>query len=135
MLPRAASQTSLAFPGHLIHYCGSMFTFISQLIPAPDLQTSSSHKTFTPVLANSPHMPVATDSVSSSPLKCPSSCIPCQLIASSLSLRKSFLIPYSLTPASSLQILPCSLLQRLLESAPPSCSHSSILGVGPLLPV
>lgn len=127
MLPTAAAQTSLAFPSHWIHYRGSMFTSIPQLIPAPDFQTSSSHKTGTPVSANSPHMPVAMNSVIlSSPLKSPSSCIPFRLIASSLTLRKSFLIPYSLTPTSSLQILPCPFLHHF-------CKDFSSLTLPPVL--
>lgn len=115
-----------------------MFTLIPQLIPPPDLQNYSSHKTCTPGLANSPHMPVATDSMLSSPLKHPSSCIPFQLRVSSLTLRQSFLIPPLLSPQqpvfkschfhfckdfSSLPLLPILTLPSLWRSPPTFPRH------------
>lgn len=82
-------------------------------------------------------MPVVADSVLPSPPKCPSSCIPFQLIASSLTLRKSFLIPPLLNSHPSVWSSNpnISISTKCSQVCPPSCSHCSILGVGPVFPL
>lgn len=99
------------------HYCGPTSTLRPQLRPAPEFQTSTpGSRTLSP-------RPCTLDSVLF-PTTCPCLSFLCQWIGASLTLRTSFQChPSSLTPASSLQILPSPLPQRALTPAPPSYSH------------